>query len=79
MPFLTTVVSTQLLRGCFASLLVANVRGKAIFGHFCMDILSLGNKYGVYDEGQLISGQVRAVSHTYASRGRNGVLIDCSA
>lgn len=40
-------------------LLLLSVRGeKMVFAEFVEDMLSLSNKYGVFDEGQLVSGQV---------------------
>lgn len=32
---------------------------QVVFGEYTKDVMSLANKYGVMDEGQLVSGQVR--------------------
>lgn len=32
---------------------------QVVFGEYVLDVMSLANKYGVMDEGQLVSGQVR--------------------
>ena len=37
----------------------ARAPAQAIFGAYCERVWSLANKYGVYDEGQLVSGQAR--------------------
>lgn len=50
---------------------------QAIFGDYCQEILRLVNKYGVYDEGELLSGQVHArdeaVPLRSVGKGREGV------
>lgn len=32
---------------------------QVVFAEYIRDVMSLSNKYGVTDEGQLVSGQVR--------------------
>lgn len=49
------------LRHCnpLSVLLLLSAGGeKVVFAEFVEDMLSLSNKYGVFDEGQLVSGQV---------------------
>lgn len=43
--------------GCYLLCSVFQV----VFGEYIVDVMTLANKYGVADEGQLVSGQVRCM------------------
>lgn len=48
-------IKTYVCHGCCHTFQVA-------FGEYIVDVMSLANKYGVTDEGELVSGQVRCLA-----------------